>query len=913
MRSVAPLLLLALAGTAGGQDVRVRVGTPNWSPNGTATTAIAITNGRPDSLHVVPRIDLPQEWRLLTGLPTQSVAGGESGLIMVGLSVPTRAAAAQYFVPVALVEAGSDRLLAADTITVVVPRRRAVELGLLERPNFVVAGRSYDARFLLRNRGNAPTIVQLAVKSSLGVPSLLPTSVTLDANESRVLRVRVQTRAAVNAAIDDILEVAAAEPDSAGHSAEASARVTVVPEPDRSIEEFLKVPARVNIRAASANTVSRFEAYGQGRVRDGGVTRMDFLLRGPTGPFAAFGERDEYRVGLFNPSWRVRAGDQTYLLSSLTGAGQPGFGLGADVTRGRFTLGAYEQQFRRAPEKGSEAGAYLSAQPAEGARIAVNAVERAGGGLPGRVGSATAEIERQGLSAEAEVAGSSHRGSTGLARSVRASGVIADVTYDLGHMAADTAFAGSQRGANHNYLITRAQPWEHVALGFNGSLHRVDLSRSVGVPYEDRLDRAALLATLYDRVTMELARTTRGTIIQGLNTMATQHSARARADQELRVGVLSLEVEGGRARDALRVERDFADVTLGVRAPFRRGQAGGYIQRYTGGSVLKGDAGTTTVGGDVTLQFRNGASATLFGYATHQRTPAAEWHSQLDALVTKSLPNGTSVTLRARLFGGGSLAASEHSVAYLEYGVPLRLPVSRLRTTGRVYGRIVDAVTGQGVPGALVRLGPQVAITDRDGDVAFGSVPAGEHRLSMSQETSFANAVFVDDAVVDVDRTRTRPTTFRVAVARSARVDVDVRRFAMVRTPVAGTPDSLSDAGAVTNAMLVLAGERDTLYRTTSEQGRATFTDIPPGRWTITVRGDAPAFHRFDPERIEVELKPGETRALSFRLVPRKREVQIIGDNLDLKAAPAEPRGAASGTPSGTKALKPNELRPNQR
>lgn len=912
MLRLALALLVLLGGVADAQDLRARAGAPNWSAgNGTVTAAVMVTNATEQPVRAVPRVDLPPDWRLLTGSAETTVDAGATALVMVGISVPARVIAGAYHVRVALTEPGTDRVLARDSIAVRVPTRRAMELTLLERPNFVIAGRSYDARFLLRNRGNASTTVRFEATSSLGTPTPGRAAYALAPDESRELRIRVQTRAALQEAIDDILEVAALDVDSTAPRTYASARVTVVPEPNRSIEEYLRIPTRVNLRAASTDAVSRFEAFGQGPVRDGAKTQLEFLVRGPTGEFAAFGERDEYRATLAAPGWRLRAGDQTFMLSALTSSGQPGFGVGGDVTRGMIRTGAHAQHFRRAFEEGDERGGYLSVSPTPGLRFTVNGADRAGGPLAGRVGSAAARIERDYLTADAEVARSTAEDAAGIARSLRASGALAggSVSYDLAHTAADTGFRGSQRGAEHSYVIARSRLSPLVTVGVNGSLHRVDLSPSVGIPYDDRLENAAVNATLADRLMLEASRTARGARIGSTETDATQGGLRGRLDQDVPFGSVAIEVETGRSNDG-RTPRWFSDATLGARRPFDWGHLGAYVQRYGGGSILKGVVGTTTVGGDASARLPGGMQATLFGYATRQQTTDAQWHTQLDAVVTRPLPNGATVTLRARLLQGGSLTASDRNVAFLEYGIPMRLPISRLRTPGRVYGRVVDAVTGRGVGGALVRLGPQVAITDRDGGVAFGGVPAGEHRLSMSQETSFANAVFVDDATVAVDGTRTRPTTFRVAVARSARVDIDVRRFALARTAVAGKPDSLAEAGVVGNATLILAGERDTLYRTTGENGRTAFTDIPPGRWTISIRGDAPAFHRFDPDRVELELTPGEQRAISFRLVPRKREVQIIGESQDLQATPATPKGQA-GAASSTRTVKPNELRPD--
>jgi hypothetical protein len=330
--------------------------------------------------------------------------------------------------------------------------------------------------------------------------------------------------------------------------------------------------------------------------------------------------------------------------------------------------------------------------------------------------------------------------------------------------------------------------------------------------------------------------------------------------------------------------------------------------RYSGGSITKGSEATTTFGGDASIHVGGATDVTVMGYATRSRTPVAEWHSQMDLQIGHILPNGNSVTLRARVIGGVTLPAGDQNVAYLEYGVPLHLPVSRLRTPGRVYGRVVDATTGRGVSGALVRLGPQVAITDNHGQVAFGGVPGGEHRLSMAQEASFADAVFVGDPTISVDSARTQPTRFQVAIAQSARLDVIVRRFATL-TNAGATQDSLVDAGPLANATLVLASDRDTLYRTTNEKGATSFTDVPPGKWVITTRGDAPAFHRFDPDRLELTLAAGETRAMTFRLLPRKREVEMIGGPQELRPQTAEPK--ASAAPS-VRTGRPNTDRPRQ-
>jgi hypothetical protein len=570
------------------------------------------------------------------------------------------------------------------------------------------------------------------------------------------------------------------------------------------------------------------------------------------------------------------------MLSSLTGSAQPGFGGGADANVGQFSFGAFGQQFRRAPTGGSEIAAFATARPVSDARVALNVVDRTGGMLPGRIASAAASINRRAASADVELARSDNGSGSGYARMARLTGATAVGSYDIGHVFADSTFAGSQRGSQHNYVTASAQPWDALSLGLNGSTHHTDLSRTTGVPYVEDFDIGTLSATLLGRMTLELGSVASSTTSNGVAATGHQRGLRFHGEQEMRFGALTLEAEGGRARHAGGAAATYTDVSIGARRSFQVGAVNVWADRYSGGSISKGTEATMTLGGDASLHVGRATDVTVMAYATQTRTPIAEWHSQIDLQIAHALPNGSSVTLRGRVIGGATLPTADRSVAYLQYGMPLQLPISRLRTPGRVYGRVIDASTGRGVSGALVRLGPQVAITDNRGQVAFGGVPGGEHRLSMAQEASFADAVFVGDPTIMVDSARTQPTRFQLAVAQSARLDVAIRRFAALST-TGTTQDSLVDAGPLANTTLVLASGHDTLYRATNDQGTASFTDVPPGTWVITMRGDAPPFHRFDPDRVELTLAPGETRALTMRLLPRKRDVQMIGAPRELK------------------------------
>ncbi|MGH7636295.1 MAG: NEW3 domain-containing protein, partial [Gemmatimonadaceae bacterium] len=515
----APSVLFAQANEA----LSVRAGRRDTiAASTTVTVPFTVSNSGGDIAHVRPLVHVPAGWPLLMGTTPFAVAPNASSMLMVSVVVPSRAIAGTYTVSVEVGARGRD------SIIVRVPQRRSLEVTLVDKPGYVISGEPYDARFLVRNRGNLPTYVRVRARSTLGRAALTDSVVRVGTDASATVPVRVATPRGLSAATDDVVELTATEDGVAGVHV-ASARVTIVPEPTRSIEEFLRMPTQVNLRAASSDAVSPFEIFGRGPIHDGGDSEVDFLFRGPTGPYSAFGERDVYRVSLTAPNWRARAGDQIYVISPLTGGGQPGFGGALDGSYGMFSAGSHVQQFRRSPVRGTEIGGFVGAGSSDGPRAALNYIWRDGGVLPGEVASATAGFAGA-VSVDAELARSRDAAGEGTGGLVRLGHSGDAYSVDAGHQQGDAMFSGPLRGARHSHLTATGHWLQDVSFALSAGSHRSDLSQVTGVPYVQTLDLATLGATWLGRYSLELGAVNRATTIFSTRQTGTQQSVRARAD-----------------------------------------------------------------------------------------------------------------------------------------------------------------------------------------------------------------------------------------------------------------------------------------------------------------------------------------------------------------------------------------------
>jgi hypothetical protein len=301
-----------------------------------------------------------------------------------------------------------------------------------------------------------------------------------------------------------------------------------------------------------------------------------------------------------------------------------------------------------------------------------------------------------------------------------------------------------------------------------------------------------------------------------------------------------------------------------------------YAEESRGASITRGAAHLLSLGGDTRLRLTSATYFTVAGLTSV--VDGGERFGQLDATLSQNLSTGATVSLRVRTSTFN--AAQVRQAAYAEFSTPLQMPTGRTRSVGRVRGRVVDQETGRGIAGTLVRLGPQAAITDDEGRVAFAGLPAGQYRLSIAQQRTQTPTVFTGDSKIIIDSTRRVPTTFALAVQRAGSIDGSVRQTLVARTGLQNAPDSLADAGPLSAITLALIGVRDTVYASTDENGAFQFPEVAGGSWVLKVATEAGVGLRWEPAEIEVSVEPGAKRTIAFRQIPRRRAVQMMGGDV---------------------------------
>jgi hypothetical protein len=850
-------------------------------PAATVSSVLRISNRGGSRATLAPHIELPADWSAPMGtLPFEVAPGGADNWI-VSVRIPARAAAGHYTIDLSAEDTAAHVTL-RDSLRINVLAIKGLELSLTNRPTYAVSGTAYRTSFLLQNKGNVVTTVRISGKSALGGTVAIDSALlVLPAGASVPLSIRVSTSTKGQQAQDDVLELQVVDAQDDANVAQASARVTIVQEANAS-EPMHRIGSRLRLRAAgNATGVSPYELTGAGKLRDGGEAELSYVFRGSPGPRSQFGDQDEYRIGLRGKSYDARLGDGLYRVSSLSSNGQTGFGGGLTVERGDLTAGAILQRFRFQSDSPTESGVYVGAQAPDlfGApHLTVSGLNRSAGYQEGRVlGSALSMTPLDLATVELEVAGSNGPLGSGKATSARITGG-SDVHYDLGRIDADGAFAGAYRGATHDYASLSAKLNADFQLNAAIGSHKTR-SLNVGLFAPQSFSSAGVTLDYQSKYSLQYSELSRNSALAMTSFEDTQRGVLARAEHYVGSTRLWGGIGTGTSTTFGSAAHMYHEYSVGLSTSVGDNSASVYGELSDGMYISRGADRLMTLGADARLLLGLNTWVTFNGFRTAVPS-SGDVNVQVDVAVTQTLPTGATIGVRIRTLAN-IIDINGRQIAFLEYTMPLQMPVGRARVSGRARGRVVDQETGQGVAGTLVRLGPQAAITDREGRVAFAGLPTGEYRLSIAQQATQTATIFAGDPTIRIDSARNVPITFALAVERAGTISGSVRQMSVARKGIDAAPDSLADSGPVADVTLALIGVRDTLFAISDAAGGYRFTEVVSGSYILKAMTDAPAGTRWEPTEIDVSVKPASINAVTFRQVPRRRSVQMIPSDIN--------------------------------
>ncbi len=877
-------------------------GTIETKPLNTITLVFHAVNRTDKSREFVPRVELPEGWKLAMDETRFSLAAGEDTIRLISVAVPGRALAGEYPIgyTVSAIDDPALNARAEAGVKVLLEARLAVEP--MDTRQLAVAGDKGSSEFLVTNMSNSPLDVDLDVKSNGPGVSQDTKRMQLGPGESRRVRIAVATDPHQSQRLDQQVQLTAAAevPGKGAIAASAMTEFEVIPRVSGTGDYFNRFPAEVGFLAigeSGAQGAGQFKFAGAGSLDSEGTQRLDFYFRGPgrsleRDMFYQFGLRsEEYRLSYDSPNIHVYAGDGAYSLTRLTETGNYGRGLDVDAAFDKWSVRGYFDRILLQNGSGNEKAFQLGYRPDPTIKFNLSYMTREDPERPtasqivslqsqyvqkfyhfnleyswDRSGGKDIQPPNSALWLEA---GETYKNLSSQVNIIRSGPDYHGYFQNLDYNTAEVTYASTERwGVRASYLGQKShaaiapyiQPFDDQTIQA-GAYYRAfrGLSLSLDERIHDRQDLSPVPAYDYQDTSLRLgAFTYFGTFgFQNFVDIGTTRNNLTHESENLTEYTVSA--------NYLAINK----ISLSAYLHYRDQN-----ESFTGDKMRRLDMnfsiGLQLGRIDISALYRTAILQDLYQSALSRgnfEDPAFILNNcnMFGVNLACHFRNGHTVELRLQNVVNPFQAVQpgKSLMALVEYSIPVGFPLSPKTTIGMLRGRVYDAEGGQqGVPGVIVRVNDLAAVTDAKGDYVFNGLAPGPYVMTLDDRRAVSDKVPVVKmpltVVVEGGKKLDCPIGLTTGASIGGQVVIydfengaspQVARKDPETTAPSGAdapakePENTAKPQLVERAPLCgtaveLRAGDETYQRVTDEKGRFLFEGLRPGKYTLKVFDD---------------------------------------------------------------------------
>lgn len=914
-------LLMAASVNAQGTNIEVRPAGKELvetEPRRIVTTAFRVTNSTDEKREFTSEMKLPKGWELITKDFPFELKPNVSDTKLVSFFVPQATLAGKYEITYVVKDRKYPSVRDFHTLYVVVLPVINLEVKLLDTPGSVIAGQDYQLSFVIVNQSNTGNALRVKIDSSDNIPFAVDADTfRLAPGESKKVNVTVKTDTEITEVLKHRLQltVEAVEDSKTKAKAKSTSSVEILPRVSGVEDDFHRIPAELTFTYVSQKNEERqsglqTELRGEGTLDEEGKKHVKFRFKGPDiQEKTVFGQHDEYTLSYWTEDHELHFGDRSYSLSSLTENYLYGRGLEGKLNvNDDFSLGAYHMKTRWRQPATEETAAYMDYLINDKYKVGLNYLRKNEDGKVSNITSVEGELK---LSKNTQL----------------------DLEYSLGPGGTqkDNAYLARLYGRNNwlsYYLkMTRAGP------DYPGYYSDTDyISGGLTVPIDKRLrlnasfrrqknnldlDPSFYSAPLekYYQFGLDYKMKTNTTFSFDWLTQTRQDQLDNPAfdyqDNTFRFGIgqsfkkltFRASAELGETENKLdgttsNLQRYTASASF---RPTKRQSYSGYLNYNKNSDFTGEDRRSTTIGLNARYKIAKRTSLSLALQTNNYQSRVQTGRDNLELRLSHTFANNNRLSVLARQIKYKNSTSEDDTAVMIQFTIPFGLPVARKKSIGSVKGYVYDEETQNPIHNAVLRLNGLTAVTNKAGNFTFPSVSRGISYLS------------VDTASIGMNRIPSQKTPIQLAVqggekipviipvTRSAQLSGKVMVYSYEKnvngTTVSKEPSGTNEPRYVTgknggyeaNKLVEGIGLRNTIVelRNSSEVRRAItdnkgcfgFEEIRPGKWTLKIYSDnLPEYHFFEKDTLELELKPGQRREISAKVLPKKRRIQIIAE-----------------------------------
>ncbi len=654
--------------------------------------------------------------------------------------------------------------------------------------------------------------------------------------------------------------------------------------------------------------------YGSGTLNEGGTKRIEVLLQGPgRNNLMTFGRiRQEYRLSYTAPNGEVHFGDRFFSLSKLSNYGHYGRGIEARVRIKKFSLKVYHDENRLSKKNDFQTAFQLSFNASDNNNIHVNYLRKDINEKPAhQIFSLSADLApNKNTRFHFEYAVGQSLSETKKIPSrafwFESTGRYQWLNYRLDLIRSTAQFPGTYRDTSFNSASIWVSPFKRIS--FNASFHdqkRNIQQRKNGLSSYTQYYQYGLKLSFFKEAQISLESITRERI--NLNPIPQFHyqdsTLRASLNSNIRNFNLLTSYDIGRTFNYLTGQsKQLREYTASLYyRPFDFISLGGHMRWRNQDKNFTGDK-TKYSSMSLDLMIRLGQTSFSALYRTSyyqeffdeifndsqlasQLINNSMTHAQIS--LTHTFSNHHSIGLHFRKLQSPHIYKKGGNIgAYLEYTIPIGIPVHRKLNRCELFGRIYDKDDyKKGLSGVIVRVNGHTTVTDKSGKYVFHGLKPGNYYLSVDIGSLEADKLTIQKMPMEINLQSLKKTEKNIVVVHKAMISGQVMLYKRKNENTLASKinvnskqkQSFTPVSGMSNVLVEVKNESEIRRQATDNEGRFNFSDLRPGKWHLKIyTNNLPKFHYLEKESYDMELNQGEKETLQIKVLPRTRQIKFL-------------------------------------
>lgn len=942
------LLLLTATVLAAQGKIEVRPGSKELietDPLKTVTTVFHITNTGSPKQYFVPQVDLPEGWKLITNDFEFELDKNESEIKLVSFFVPQTALAGEYEITYRIRGREFPEISDFYTVQVLVLPVKELKAYLFESPKYAVANDEYQNIFVVVNESNAADSIDIEVQSDRDYPCQIDCpSFKLQPGESRYVTVHVKTRNHIAKKVYHRLQFTAKLHDDEQIKTTTFSTVEMYPRISGKEDKYFRLPTKLSLRYVTQNDSKtnsglQGEYSGKGVLNETGDKFIDFRFRGPDiYETSILAEYDEYVINYWTKHAALHMGDRSYSLTPLLENARYGRGVEGDIEWKQFQMGSYYLQTRRLSPREEHIAAFIKYKWEKDNTVGIHYLKKSIDNVEGDVVSLESQIKpMKNTSIELELAAGKNNDKNQNGYRAKFNTQQKWFVFFLNLIRADSKFPGYYRDTKLFSSSLSLNLSNNLRL--NGSYRNekqnfdVDTTR-YSAPYTEYKQIGLFYRPFRNtNLTLDWTNNYRKDRFESPKFHYEETSYRLGIRQSInKFNFQATAATGATENFILKEIRSMSQYTLSlIFNPNKYQNYRGYLYyddniRYSGEKEKQ-----ITIGAYASIRIGEKSSFNLNFQNNYSPEESYRDRNLFEVQFKQTLPNGHKIVARLRHSLLRFSSEKKEIAALIDYTIPVGIPVAHKKNTGIVKGHVHDAATGNPVKDLILRINGSTAVTDKTGYFVFPALKPNSYFLSLDKAKIGLNRVTVQKTPMDITVQGGDEQVIELNVTDGALFSGQVMVYTVVNDSsdhfsaekmheymddyyVAGNNkgknfkngSGLSKNGKNTNSdvktyitngktklvkdyplqniLVELKREDEVQRRITDFEGRFSFEELRPGKWTMKVYPyNLPEYYHIQKELYDLEFKPGEKAEIEVKVVPKRRRIQFLQEGGTLK------------------------------